>query len=199
MSSIAGGIGLSITNAPGMDPVSFRKALPGGIASGYATAIGEGSPVKLLAGVLVAAVGTAAGDSTGGIIGTFLGCEYNDSNGVHQESNQWIASTAYQAGSMVAYYTDDPYITYAVWANGSIPQATGVGYEIDFNNVTVNTTTGLCTGTVDTTTLSGSGTQRLLRIVGITPGADNAFGDAYTIVNVQIAKHQFVSPVTGVS
>ena len=198
MSSIAGGFGLSITNAPGHDPVSFRKALPGGIASGYGTNIGEGSPVKFLAGVLVAAVGTAAGDSTGGIVGTFLGCEYNDSTGVHQETNIWVAGTTYQAGSMVAYYTDDPYITYAVWANGSIAQA-NIGNEIDFNNVTVSTTTGLCTGTVDTTTLAGNGTQRLLRIVGITPGADNALGDAFTIVNVQIAKHQFTSPVTGIS
>jgi hypothetical protein len=196
MSSISGGWGLKIANAPGMDPVSFRKALPGGIASGYGTAIGENSPVKMLAGLLVAAVGTASGDSTGGILGTFQGVEYTDAQGVRQESNQWLASTV--ATNVVAYYTDNPYVTYEVYANGSIAQANN-GNEIDFNNVTVNTSTGLCTGTVDTTTLSGSGTQRLLRIVGITPGADNAFGDAFTIVQVQIAKHQFVSPVTGIS
>jgi hypothetical protein len=195
MSSISGGFGLRICNAAGFDPPGFRIALPGGIQTGYATAIGENSPVKLAGGFLVAAVGTTGGDTTGGIVGTFMGVEYDDSGGVHQISNVWKASTA--ATNVVAYYSNSPSITYEAQANGSLAQ-TAIGSEIDFVSVPVTAATGLCTGQLDTTTLN-SGSQRLLRIVGITPGADNAFGDAFTIVQVQIAKHQFVTPGIGVA
>lgn len=195
MSSIASPFGLRPSHRAGGIGVSLRRALAGGIPSGYATAIGENSPIKLGGGNLVAAVGTNAGDSTGGIIGAFAGVEYTDANGRRQESNQWLANTV--ATNIIAFYYDDPYMTYEVQANGTLNQ-TAIGSEIDFNNVTVNTTTGQCTGSVDTTTLS-SGAQRLLRIIGITPGADNAFGDAFTIVQVQIAKHQWVTPVIGVA
>ena len=197
MSSVTGIVGgLVLTNAPGMDPVAFRKALIGGIASGYATAIGENSPVKLAGGFLVAAVGTAAGDTTQGIVGTFMGCQYTDSQGITQITNWWPASTV--ATNIIAYYCDNPYVTYSVQADGTVPQ-TAMGFECDFTNVTVNTTTGLCTGPINSATLVGTGTQRLLRIVGLVPGADNAWGDAYTNVLVQIAKHQYVSAVQGIS
>jgi len=194
MSSISGGFGLRICNAPGFDPVSFRIALPGGIQTGYATAIGENSPVKFSGGFLVAAAGVNGTDTTG-IIGTFMGVEYDDSSGVHQISNYWKASTA--ATNVVAYFSRSPSIVYEAQANGSLAQ-TSIGSEIDFASVVTTASTGLCTGQLDTTTLSSS-SQRLLRVVGITPGADNAFGDAYTIVQLEIAHHQFVYPIVGVA
>jgi hypothetical protein len=34
-----------------------------------------------------------------------------------------------------------------------------------------------------------------MRVIGITPGPDNAWGDAYTIVQVQISEHQDVATI----
>src|ERR1017187_3569842 len=94
MSSVTGIVGgLVLTNASGMDPVGFRKALIGGIQSGYATAIGENSPVKFAGGFLVASVGTAAGDTTQGSGGTFMGCQYTDSQGITKITTWWPATT----------------------------------------------------------------------------------------------------------
>lgn len=197
MASVTGIVGgLVLTNSPGGNPVDYRIAAIGGIQSGYATNIYENSPVKLSGGYLVAAVGTASGDSTGGIVGTFMGVEYDDAFSVRQYSNWWKASTT--GTNIVAYYSNNPYITYNVQANGSLAQTT-LGFQVDFAAVTGSTTTGLCNGTVNASTAVGNGTQRLLRIVGLCPGADNAWGDTFTIVQVQIADHQFVTPITGIS
>ena len=37
-----------------------------------------------------------------------------------------------------------------------------------------------------------------VRVIGITPGPDNAFGDTYVIAQVQISKHQFVADVAAI-
>jgi uncharacterized protein YhjY with autotransporter beta-barrel domain len=34
-----------------------------------------------------------------------------------------------------------------------------------------------------------------MRVIGITPGPDNNWGDAYTIVQVQISEHQNVATI----
>jgi hypothetical protein len=34
-----------------------------------------------------------------------------------------------------------------------------------------------------------------MRIIGIANGIDNAAGDAYTVVQVQISKHQYVATI----
>lgn len=193
MSSTASPFGLRPVYKAGGTPASLTMTST--ITSGYGTAIFANAPVKLGGGILVAAVGTTAGDATGGIVGTFMGVEYTDANGRRQESNQWIAGLT--GTNIIAYYTADPYLTYEVQANGSIAQS-NVGAQIDFVAAAGNTTTGLSTTAVDTATIS-TGAQRLLRIVGLTPGPDNAFGDAFTIVQVQIAKHQFVTPVIGIA
>ena len=195
MSATLGPFGLRPIQKLGGTPVSVPKYST--ITSGYATAIGAYDPVKLVGGVLQRAAGTAATDGAsltlGGIIGTFLGCEYTDANGRRQESNQWLASLV--ATNIIAYYTEDPYITYEIQANGSIAQS-NVGNEADFLVSSLgpaNTTVGISGALLDPTTISNS-VQKLLRIVGLTPGPSNAYGDAFTIVQVQIAKHQFAYP-----
>lgn len=196
MSSVAAPFGMRPVFKSGGTPASLN--MRGTIASGYATSIGEGDPVKLLAGNLIRAGGTNGTDTTGGIVGAFMGVEYLDSTGKPVESNQWIASTV--ATNIVAYYVADPYATYEVQANGSLA-AVSLGQEIDFVAGSLgpaSALTGLSGGSVDTATLS-SGAQRLLRIVGLSPAADNIFGDAFTNVLVQVAKHQFVTPVIGIA
>lgn len=193
MSSTASPFGLRAVIKEGGTPVSLLAA--GTIASGYGTAIGSGDPVKLLAGNLVRAVGTNAGDATGGIIGMFDSVTYLDSNGKPVKTNYWVASTV--ATNIIAYYVRDPYTIFEVQANATLA-ASSIGSELDFVSPTQNALTGLSTTAADASTLS-TGAQRLLRIVGLTPGVDNAWGDSFPIIQVQIAKHQWVTPVVGVA
>lgn len=195
MSAASAPFGLRPVLKAGGTPVSLTMA--GTIASAYGTAIGEGDPVKLLAGNLVRAVGTQAGDTTGGIIGSFMGVEYTDANGRRQVSNQWLAATV--ATDIIAYYTADPYTTYEIQCNATLA-ASQVGNELDMANIgPANAIVGISGATADVSTIITTGTQRLLRIIGLRPAPDNAFGDAFPVILVQIAKHQWVTPVTGVA
>ena len=183
---------MSSTNAPfGMRPafhpsgLDRASALVDGITSTYSTAILKGQPVKMdTAGVIVVA---AAGDS---FLGCFSGVEWTDTTGRRRVSNNWPASTAYQTGSCIAYFYNDPNIVYEIQAAGSLAQ-TSIGDEADLSNTTAgSTTTGLSACTLSTT-LAGSGTSAQMRILNLAPYPDNAWGDSYTIVRANIAKYQF--------
>lgn len=179
---------MSSTNAPfGLRPAyhpsgTIRPAY-GTIASGYSTTIYQNGPVKIgTDGTLQAAAATDR------FIGSFQGVEYNTTIRP-VVSNVWLANTTGTA--IQAYYTADPYITYEIQGDGSIP-ATALGEQADFTNAgSGNATTGLSSATISAST-AASGTYQL-RIVGLTPGPTNNWGDAYTVVQVQIAKHQNVA------
>jgi hypothetical protein len=95
------------------------------------------------------------------------------------------------ASQIVAYYTTDPGIIYEIQADGTVPMS-AVGEQTTFTLGSGNSSTGISTATLAIASLSAS-TANQLRVVGITPAADNAWGDTYTIVRVQIALHQFVN------
>jgi len=190
---------MSATNAPfGLRPafhptgLDRAQALSGGITSAYASNILKGQPVKLdTAGVIVTA---AAGDS---FQGAFAGVQWTDTTGRFRVSNYWPANTAYQAGSCVAYYYSDPNIVYEIQAAGSLAQ-TAVGDQADLSNVTAGSSvTGLSQCTLSTS-LAGNGSTAQMKIVDLAPYPDNAWGDAYTIVRVQINKSQYQATVTAV-
>jgi len=190
---------MSSTNAPfGLRP-SFHPtgldravALPNGIASGYSTGILKGQPVALntSGNIITATAGSA-------FQGAFAGQEYTDLTGRRIISNQWIASTAYQTGSQVTYYYSDPNIVYDIQADGSLAQ-TSIGDQANFTNVSAgSTTTGLSQCTISTT-LSGTSAVGDLRIIGLTPAVDNAWGDAYTVVQVQVSRSQYVATINAI-
>lgn len=189
---------MSATNAPfGLRPVYHPsgiirpRSLSGGITSGYNATLYQGCPVKITTdGVLnVAGVGDA-------FVGAFAGVEYTDAYGWRRESNYWPANTT--GTNIIAYFHDDPMITYEIQANGSLAQATAMLRTSDFAVAnTGNTTTGLSSATISTT-LKNSSTQGSLRIVDIAPYIDNTWGDAYTIVRVLIAEHQYTYPQLGI-
>lgn len=190
---------MSSTSAPfGLRP-SFHPsgldrpvALANGIASGYSTGLLKGQPVALnSSGVIITATAGSA------FQGAFAGQEYTDTTGRRQVSNQWIASTAYQTGSQVTYYYSDPNIVYDIQADGSLAQ-TSIGDQANFTNVSAgSTTTGLSQCTISTS-LVGSSAVGDLRIVGLYNGVDNAWGDAYTVVQVQISRSQFVATINAI-
>jgi hypothetical protein len=45
------------------------------------------------------------------------------------------------------------------------------------------------------TTLAGSGAVGDMRIIGLTPAVDNDWGDAFTVVQVQVSRSQFVATI----
>ena len=183
---------MSATSAPfGMRPafhpsgLDRAQALANGIVSAYANNILKGQPVKYVTGGVIEEVtGTEA------FVGSFDGVEWTDTTGRRRVSNYWPAGTAYQTGSCVAYFYNDPNIVYEIQADGSVAQ-TSIGDEANFTNLTAgSTTTGLSQCTMSAT-LAGANNVGQVRIVDLAPYPGNDWGDAYTIVRVTVAEHQF--------
>jgi hypothetical protein len=136
---------MSATNAPfGLRPafhpsgLDRAQALAGGIASGYGSDILKGQPVRYVTGGTIEPA--AAGQS---FAGAFAGVEFTDTTGRRRVSNYWPASTAYQTGSCVAYFYNDPLIVYEIQADGSLAQ-TAIGDQADLSNTTAGSNvTGL--------------------------------------------------------
>ena len=161
------------------------KALPAGISAAYSSTMYQYQPVLLNNGVLNPV--TSAVD----FIGVFAGCEYTATGGRPVVSNIWTASTSFVAGTMVAYYYEDPAIQYLCQSAATLA-LTSLGDQADTSNFTNgNSTTGLSTCTLGT--LVGSGVQGMWRIVGLYPGVDNAWGDTYVNVYVSVATSEYVS------
>jgi len=156
------------------------------IESGYNANILQFQPVKIGAsGTIEAAAATEAA-----IVGTFMGVEFTDTDGRRRVSNKWTAATS--ATDIVAYVTTDPAIVYEIQANSSLV-ITDIGAQADFASVTAgSTTTGLSAAMLDAAQKTTTGNE-ILRIVNLGTEIDNAWGDAYTIVQVQISEHQFVA------
>lgn len=171
---------------PAYNPIGLERAKKYSIASAYNTAIYKGSPVILNTnGTIV--IGTTAAD----LLGVFAGVEYVDSTGKPTVSNYWPASTV--ATQITAWVYDDPNEVYEIQADGSIAQ-TAVGDQADLSASpgSGSASTGLSTATLSAS-LAGAGVQAQFRIIGFGQQVDNLPGDAFTIVQVQLARHQFVS------
>jgi len=192
---------MSATSAPfGLRPafhptgLDRATALAGGIVSGYTSDILKGQPVKYIAGSGVIQPVTATGDA---VSGAFAGVEWTDTTGRRRVSNYWPANTAYQTGSCVAYFYNTPDIVYEIQADGSVAQ-TAVGLDANFSNFAAGSNvTGLSQATLVATPLS-TGTQGQVQILDVAPYPGNAWGDAYTIVRVQIARRQTAAVVPGI-
>lgn len=171
---------------PAYNPIGLERATKYAIASAYNTQISKGQPVILNTNGTVTA-GTAAAD----LLGIFAGCEYVDSTGKPNVSTFWPASTTVFAGTTpVAWVYDDPNDVFEVQSDGSIAQ-TAVGDQADVSNA-ASATNGLSTATLSAT-LAGVGVQAQFRIRGFGQAVDNTPGDTFTVVQVQIARHQYIS------
>ena len=164
----------------------------GNVSAGYATTILKGQPVKMDTAGYIVVAGT--GDA---FLGAFAGVEWTDATGRRRVSNYWPANESFQVGSVIAYFYQDPIIVYEIQVDGSLTQA-AVGDEFDITNPTAgSTTTGLSQATLGTTA-AGSGAAKQCRVIDLAPYPDNAWGDAYTIVRVQISEHQYAGTVNAI-
>lgn len=160
------------------------ETLVNGIASGYATGLYFGTPVKLTTDGTIVATATGA-DST---IGVFAGCFYISGGVPH--IGYWPASATYDANTpmWVMYNAFDPEAIYEGQADGIIAQ-TANGEAI--NLVTASTGsiyTQLSAQMLNHTTTGA--TPGTFIVSNIAPYPDNAWGDAFTIVRVRIGTFQ---------
>lgn len=170
---------------PSYHETGLERAKKRTIASGYGTNIFKNSPVILNTNGTVTA-GTAAAD----LLGVFVGVDYIDSTGKPTYSTFWPAGTV--ATLINAWVVEDPKTIYHVQADGTVAQS-AVGDEVDMTNVGAGSTAnGLSTCTVSATP-AGAGVQGQFRIVGFANFVDNAAGDAFPILEVEIARLHGVS------
>ena len=150
----------------------------------YGTNILQYQPVKISAGVVVPA---AIGDA---FVGTFMGCEFTDSDGRRRVSNKWVGGNI--GSNITAYITLDPYIVYQIQSNAAV-NVDNIGEQYNFTTVTAGSlTTGLSAVMLD---VASSTTSAQMRLIGITPGPDNNWGDTYVVCQVEISKHQNVATI----
>ena len=181
---------------PAFHPTGLDRAqaLAGGIVSGYTSDILKGQAVKYIAASGVIQPVTATSDA---VAGAFAGVEWTDTTGRRRVSNYWPANTAYQTGSCVAYFYNDANMVYEIQADGSVAQ-TALGLDANLSNfASGSNVTGLSQATMVATPLS-TGTQGQLQIVDIAPYPGNAWGDAYTIVRVHVARSQVQAVTPGI-
>lgn len=157
------------------------ETLTDGVASGYATAIYENAPIKrdTNGSLTVAAAGEAC-------IGVFAGCEFT-SGSKRYVQNYWTASQTYDAGSCLVHYTWDKAIIYQVQGTGSFAQ-TAIGDCSDLVGTSGDAVTGISSSALGA--VQGGTAQ--FQIIQLAQQPDNAWGDTYTIVRVQIYEYQGV-------
>lgn len=189
---------MSATLAPqGMIPVYHqtgfdREDQPYTIGAAYGTAIYKGSPVLLNTdGTLNIAT------TTNDFLGIFMGVQWIDAQGKPTYSNYWPGAQT-GATQIQAWVITDVNTVFEIQADGAVA-ATGVGAQTDFSaSIGAGTTaTGLSTATCAATPEAGAA-QGQLRIIGVSPRLDNAWGDAYTWLRVQIAQSQYVANKVGI-
>lgn len=169
---------------PAYHPSGILRPAIYSIASAYGTGILSNQPVKLTgSGVIEAA---AVGDR---FIGTFMGVSWTDTDGTRRFSPQWTAGTV--GTDIQATVTLDPATIYQIQADDTM-DVTTIGGQYDFNVASGSTTTGLSTITLDVASLANNAS---LQVMGLNPAPDNAWGDAYPIVQVRISEHEFVADI----
>lgn len=157
------------------------------VASAYAANLFQFQPVKIGAnGTLEAA---AVGER---FIGVFMGVEFTDAEGRRRYSNRWLSGTI--ATEIVAYtMRDQPSTVYEIQSSG-VPALVvdDIGKQYDFTAPSGSVVVGLSTQTLNA---ASSAVNASLRVLGLASQPDNAWGDPFVIVRVQISEHQDVADV----
>ena len=177
---------------PAYNPGHFSQArrYDNGIASGYGSGILKFQPVAVNSAGQIVPVTSASQD----FVGSFAGITYFDTYGIPHSVDQFVAGTTFQANQPVwVWVFDDPTIEYTIQCDGSVAQSNGGQLNLTAANLANGSTTvGLSQATAQASSLTTSG-QGQLRITELDLSIGNAWGDAYTIVKVQIARHQYTA------
>ena len=180
MSSLASPFGLR----PAFHPTGKLRQLEATIISGLLSDIYQFSPVAIdpVTGALIV---VGPGNP---VVGAFMGVEWTGLDGRRRVGNHWIPGTV--GTNIVAYYTEDPVMIYEIQSNEPVPLSS-VGLEFLFSAITGNNITGLSSVALDHA--GGSVAVGDCRIIGLNPSPYNEYGDAFTVVQVQLSNHQYVA------
>lgn len=172
---------------PSNAPFGFRpfRHMSGGvirareypIASGYATTIRKGDPVKLLNDGTIGLA--AAGDR---ILGVFQGCQFVNAQGEMRFEKQWTASAT--ATELKATVIDDKNVSFLIQSGGT-PAQTNVGNLADHVAGTGSDLTGQSGAYLDSTMGTGAAGFRILDIAKF-PGNSGQ----YAQLEVSIFEHE---------
>jgi hypothetical protein len=167
-------------------------------------------PVGLNASGQLTIAATAA--ATSPVYGVFDGVEYTTAEGRRTLGKNASKATLDAATSIVFWIFQDPALVYEAQVQGSATTA-AIGTQYNFSAASGFTTAdgytiGVGGAGFSTTALAAtavaSGAQGQVRVVGLgrevayPTGELNAWGDAFTIVQVQIANNSFVAPKVSV-
>ena len=155
---------------------------------------------------------TIGATDTTPIYGVFDGVEFTDSQG-RRSVAKWASKTQLDSYTQIIFWIwTDPAMVYEAQINGSA-DASSIGAQYNFSGATGYTTAdGISIGNggagFSTAALAAAAVattvQGQVRVIGLgrevsyPPGETNAWGDAYTIVQVQIANNTFVAPKASV-
>jgi len=150
----------------------------------------------------------AQAGASGKVYGVFDGVEYTNSDG-RRSVAKYAAKTTLDASTQIIFWIfQDPGIVYEAQVNGSV-SALNIGAEFNFETATGyrvqdGTTIGSGGAGFSTTALLATpvanGVQGQVRCVGLgrevayPAGNTNAWGDTYTILQVEICNNQFRAP-----
>jgi len=204
---------------PAYHPSGLDRAMPfvgtnsyvtgGSYGATYSLSSGQSfyqyQPVAITTtGQLTIASQTAA---SGKVYGVFDGVEYTNSDGRRSVAKYASKTTLDASTNIIFWIFTDPALIYEAQINGSATTA-AIGTEYNFDTTSGYTVAdGLAIGnggagfstTALLATSVGTGNQGQVRVVGLgrevayPAGNTNAWGDAYTIVQVQISNNQFAA------
>ena len=173
------------------------------IASTYAANIFSGDPVKLVDAGTVQ-LGTSDGTRTGttdgiSLLGTFAGCQFNDSLGKPTVSPYWPSGTT--ATEIIAYVYDDPETLFNVqYSNpgtpGTTSMQTAVGEEMDW--VVASPGGSTSTGLSNTQIGVIQATSGQFQLTGFGNEVNDSITDAYIVAIVRINEHQYKAAVNSI-
>ena len=207
---------------PAYHPSGLDRATPFVGTNSYTTGGSYNAPYSLQAGqafyqytpVAITAAGelTIASTDTDPLVGSFDGVEFTDSQG-RRSVAKWASKLTLDASTDIVFWIfSDPALVYEAQVNGSAGTGS-IGAEYNFSGAAGYTTAdGISIGNggagFSTTALAAapvaSGAQGQVQVVGLgreaayPAGQTNAWGDAYTIVQVKIANGQFTAPSVSV-
>jgi hypothetical protein len=210
---------------PAYHPSGLDRAVPFAGTNTYVTGVsGYSAPYSLSSGqsfwqyqpVAITSSGqlTIANQtaSSGKVYGVFNGVEYTSAEGRRSVAKYAAKTTLDAATNIVFWIFSDPALVYEAQINGSATSA-AIGTEYNFDTTTGYTVSdGYAIGnggagfstTALLATAVASGAQGQVRVVGLgrevayPAGNTNAWGDTYTIVQVQICNNQFAAPSVSV-
>jgi len=195
MAATASPYGLRPVNMLGGQPMTHSIRLMR-IASGYATNIFNGDLVNRLADGTIAKNTDTTTISTG-LVGVFLGCQYEDTAMGLLHRQYWPASTTPKSGTFAwAYVCDDPDALFEIQADDTL-DLTAIGANAAIVQGAGSTTTGNSAVALDASTVATTATLPLRIIDYVDRPGFSALGDAKTDLIVKLNGH-FYRQATGV-